>query len=44
VAFVAIVISRNTVYLIYPANARIPTDRFGHWDSGTSRWRIVFGK
>ena len=25
--------SRNTVYLIYPQSARIPEDRFGHWDS-----------
>jgi hypothetical protein len=24
--------SRNTVYLIYPETARIPADRFGHWD------------
>jgi hypothetical protein len=24
--------SRNTVYLIYPETAKIPADRFGHWD------------
>jgi len=24
--------SRNTVYLIYPEGAKIPPDRFGHWD------------
>ena len=33
--------SHNTVYLIYPTNARIPTDRFGHWDSGTARRRVA---
>jgi hypothetical protein len=32
--------SRNAVYLIYPEAAKIPKDRFGHWDSGTSRQRI----
>jgi hypothetical protein len=36
--------SRNTVYLIYPTNARIPTDRFGHWDSATSRRRVAYGE
>jgi hypothetical protein len=25
--------SHNTVYLIYPENAKTPPDRFGHWDS-----------
>jgi hypothetical protein len=25
--------SRNTVYLVYPESARIPADRFGHWDA-----------
>src|SRR5579862_7173704 len=29
--------SRNTVYLVYPENAATPSDRFGHWDSATSR-------
>jgi hypothetical protein len=29
--------SRNAVYLIYPEDAEVPTDRFGHWDSWTSR-------
>ncbi len=24
--------SKNTVYLIYPESAKIPADRFGHWD------------
>ncbi|MGO9200212.1 MAG: C39 family peptidase [Limisphaerales bacterium] len=26
--------SKNTVYLIYPENAKLPEDRFGHWDAG----------
>jgi hypothetical protein len=25
--------SKNTVYLIYPETAKLPADRFGHWDS-----------
>ena len=25
--------SRNTVYLIYPEDASLPKDKFGHWDS-----------
>ena len=25
--------SHNTVYLVYPEGARIPPDRFGHWES-----------
>lgn len=29
--------SRNTVYLVYPENAAIPEDRFGHWDSPPAR-------
>jgi len=29
--------SHNTVYLIYPEGAKIPTDRFGHWDSSPYR-------
>lgn len=24
--------SHNTVYLVYPEDARLPSDRFGHWD------------
>ncbi len=32
--------SKNTVYLIYPEDAEIPKDRFGHWQSWTSRNRI----
>ncbi len=24
--------SKNTVYLVYPEGAKIPADRFGHWD------------
>ena len=26
--------SKNTVYLIYPENAQLPNDRFGHWNVG----------
>ncbi len=26
--------SKNSVYLIYPETAKIPTNRLGHWDSG----------
>ena len=26
--------SKNTVYLIYPESAKVPADRFGHWESG----------
>lgn len=29
--------SKNAVYLIYPENRRLPADRFGHWDSPTTR-------
>jgi hypothetical protein len=29
--------SKNVVYLMYPEKARLPKDRFGHWDSPTSR-------
>ncbi|HUD49863.1 MAG TPA: C39 family peptidase [Candidatus Baltobacteraceae bacterium] len=25
--------SRNTVYLVYPESAKLPADRFGHWDT-----------
>ena len=32
--------SRNAVYLIYPEDHEIPNDRFGHWDSWTSRQRL----
>ena len=32
-------VSRNTVYLIYPESYEVPKDRFGHWDSWTSRQR-----
>jgi hypothetical protein len=32
--------SRNAVYLIYPEDAEVPKDRFGHWDSWTARQRI----
>ncbi len=34
--------SRNTVYLVYPENAEVPKDRFGHWDSWTARQRIAY--
>lgn len=27
--------SKNAVYLVYPDSARVPLDRFGHWDDGT---------
>ena len=33
--------SRNAAYLIYPADAEVPKDRFGHWASWTSRRRII---
>jgi hypothetical protein len=33
--------SRNAVYLIYPEDSEIPKDRFGHWDSWTSRQRVA---
>jgi len=26
--------SKNAVYLVYPESAKVPADRFGHWDSG----------
>lgn len=29
--------SRNTVYLIYPEDTRLPKDKFGHWDSPLTR-------
>jgi hypothetical protein len=32
--------SRNAVYLIYPEDADIPKDRFGHWDSWTARQNV----
>jgi hypothetical protein len=34
--------SRNTVYLVYPEDAEVPKDRFGHWDSWTARQRIAY--
>jgi hypothetical protein len=36
------VYSRNTVYLIYPEHAEVPTDRFGHWHSWTAHKRVSF--
>jgi hypothetical protein len=33
--------SHNTTYLIYPENADVPKDRFGHWNSWTSHRRII---
>lgn len=36
--------SKNAAYLIYPENAELPKDRFGHWDSRTARQRVRFGK
>jgi hypothetical protein len=35
---------RNTVYLIYPEDAEVPKDRFGHWDSWTARQRVRLGR
>ncbi len=32
--------SRNAAYLIYPVDATVPRDRFGHWESWTSRQRV----
>jgi len=29
--------SRNTVYMVYPANTQLPRDRFGHWESPASK-------
>jgi Peptidase_C39 like family len=34
--------SHNAAYMIYPENAEVPRDRFGHWQSWTSRKRIAF--
>jgi hypothetical protein len=34
--------SHNAVYLVYPEDSEIPTDRFGHWDSWSARQRIAF--
>jgi hypothetical protein len=34
--------SRNAVYLIYPEDAEVPKDRFGHWDSWTAWQRVIF--
>jgi hypothetical protein len=31
--------SHNTVYLVYPETARIPGDRFGHWEKHSSAIR-----
>jgi len=32
--------SRNAAYLVYPENAEIPTDPYGHWDSWSARQRV----
>jgi hypothetical protein len=32
--------SKNAAYFIYPENASVPRDRFGHWDSWTAKTRI----
>lgn len=32
--------SKNAAYLIYPKDAKLPPDRFGHWDSPTARRRM----
>ena len=32
--------SKNAAYLIYPQNAKLPKDRFGHWESPVARsWK-----
>jgi hypothetical protein len=36
--------SRNTVYFIYPETAKVPEDRFGHWDSATTRGQAYSAK
>jgi len=37
--------SKNTVYLIYPEDAQVPRDDFGHWPSWSSkiRFRLIDG-
>jgi hypothetical protein len=32
--------SKNAAYFIYPEKTAVPRDRFGHWDSWTSKTRI----
>jgi hypothetical protein len=34
--------SKNAAYFIYPENASVPRDRFGHWGSWTAKRRISF--
>ena len=34
--------SHNAAYMIYPEDADVPKDRFGHWDSWTAHQRIAF--
>lgn len=34
----------NAVYFVYPTNARLPKDRFGHWDSALARRRILIAR
>jgi hypothetical protein len=34
--------SKNAAYLVYPEKASPPRDRFGHWDSPTSRQQVAF--
>jgi len=34
--------SKNTVYLIYPEEAKVPQDRYGHWPSWSSKLRSGF--
>ncbi|PWU19494.1 MAG: hypothetical protein C5B50_06555 [Verrucomicrobia bacterium] len=33
--------SQNAVYLMYPEDSEVPQDRFGHWQSWTSRQRVT---
>ncbi|NOS70363.1 MAG: hypothetical protein HOP33_10580 [Verrucomicrobia bacterium] len=32
--------SKNACYFVYPEDASVPRDRFGHWDSWTARSKI----
>ena len=34
--------SKNTVYLVYPVNTLLPKDRYGHWESPTTKRRVAF--
>ncbi len=36
--------SKNTVYLIHPETAKVPDDRFGHWDSKRTKKLLNFDR